>query len=101
MFIKLTKEEVISHPFWDGFYPLVVKKATGRNYDDVESIDCRKVNISPDIQDKWYEMANEMGAQDFELTMHLAISGPKACLKDDVLTVEVEDGAITFKEGDQ
>lgn len=98
MYITLTKDEVFENPFWKGFYPLIVRKATGRDYDDIESVDCRKVNISPDIQDIWYDMAREMGAQDYELTMQLAIAGPKACLKEKTLTVEIEDGAIDFKE---
>lgn len=98
MNFELTKTELAEHPFWDGFYPLIVKKATGRGYDDVRNIDCRKVNTTPDIQEIWFAMFKELQAPEFELASMLLMYGPKSCLEGERL-VELLPGAITFNDG--
>ena len=95
----LTQEEVEANPFCDGdhraaFYRMFTKKAYGMSWDDVKDLDCRKVIISPDIQESWYR--NRPGdVSEVQLTMALAMSGPKAEHALPPLTVRWADDCIS------
>lgn len=100
MIIGLTYEEVKSNPFMtkEGkapFYRLVCEKI-GLDYDDIKCLDCTKINIARNIQDAWYDYANESDINNRDLTMCLLMSGPKtsAELKDNC--VELEEGVIEW-----
>ena len=68
----------------------------GVSYDNIKSIDCCKVNVASNIQDAWYNYANENNMDSVGLTMMLAISGPKALKELDDNTIELEEGAIEY-----
>lgn len=82
MELTLTELEVKENPFCDAehkaaFYRLFAQKAYGLAWDDVTDLDCRKVVVSGDIQDAWYQnRPKDITAE--QLTMLLAFNGPKA-----------------------
>lgn len=100
MIIRLTDEEVKSNPFMtkEGkapFYRLVCEKI-GLDFDNIKSLDCTKINVARNIQDAWYDYAKENDITTFDLTMCLAMSGPKAPEELEENTVELEDGVIEW-----
>lgn len=98
--IKLTPEEIQNNPFLTkegkaGFYRFIRKKFETAEQ-EVDCIDCRKINVAENIQLAWYDYARANNIDKTELTMLLAIHGPKAfdSLPDN--TVEIEDDCFTL-----
>ena len=94
----LTQEEVETNPYCDkdhkaAFYRMFAKKAYGMSWDDVKGLDCRKVIVSPDIQESWYKN-RPADVSEVQLTMALAMSGPKAEHALPPLTVRWADDCI-------
>ena len=80
--LLLSEAEVEENPYCNAsheaaFYRLFAEKAYGLSWDRVENLDCRKVIISPDIQESWYRN-RPADVSEVQLTMALAIGGPKA-----------------------
>ena len=96
MLINLKKEEVLEHPLWDGFYEMLCEKL-GINFDDVQSIDCTKVNVSPDVQELWFEAAKAADIPEFELSQMILVYGPKA-VEEGALVVSAPADAFEVKE---
>lgn len=76
--VSFTEEEARDNPLWCGFYELLSKKV-GYDYEKVESIDCRDVEITPDLADLW-QSEYEGTPNDFCCMM--LIYGPKACMSE-------------------
>lgn len=98
--LNMMESEIEENPFvtTDGkaaFYKFICK-AIGLDYENIKSIDCRKVNVAFNIQECWYRYAKENNIPTTDLSMLLLMSGPKAMenIKDN--TVELEDGAIEY-----
>jgi len=92
----LTREEVEAYPFCDkdhkaAFYHFFVEKKLGIPWDSVDSVDCREIVVSGDIQDSWYRNC-PCDVDRVALTMGLAIGGPKA-------DYNLPEGTVCFKEG--
>lgn len=98
----LTDEEVAEHPFVKDkkaeFYNFIVRKITGLSYDDIQSMDCRLINVAENIQRSWYEHAEENGMSRRELTTLLLV-GPKCdkSLADN--RIEIYPRCIEIEEG--
>lgn len=96
--ITLSDAEILGHPFLNvngevSFYRYIAEKC-GFSWDDV-TIDCRLIDVSPDIQDTWYAYARENGISQMSLTMTLAMSGPKALPEIPSKTVRVLEGCFS------
>ena len=98
MRIELSRDEIEMNPFWDGFFPMVVKKATGRAYREVESFDNKKIKVTPDIFKAWFSKAKEEGIPKVELKRMLNVAGPGS-VSAGKSVVEIERGAFTFEDG--
>lgn len=95
----LTQEEVEENPYCDGkhraaFYRMFAKKAYDMSWDAVKDLDCRKVIISPDIQESWYRN-RPAGVSEVQLTMALLLNGPKAEHELPPLTIRWTDDCIS------
>ena len=99
MVMVMSNKEIVSNPFVDKegkslFYRFVAEKFAP--YDDIKSIDCRKINVAKDIQAAWYNYASDNGISASDLSMTILFSGPKALPELPDSTVELEDGAIEW-----
>lgn len=97
----LTTEQINENPFitTDGkaaFYNLV-RELFKTDTQEVDVIDCTKINVSKNIMDSWYDYAEKYNLDKTDLTMGICMMGPKA--KDDLddNTIEIQDGCFTFK----
>lgn len=105
--LALTQDEVRGNPFVDGngdaaFYRKAVSVACAplrKDYDDVASLDCTRILVSPDIQDVWIESMQEMGHAPESVMMTLANWGPKADASLAERTVVFQEGALAFDDG--
>ena len=101
--VKMTEAEVNCFPFVfakadpdagnrKSFYGALIEAISLKSG---EMIDCRKMQISKNIQDAWFSYTRSYGVEDFALAMELACSGPKvdASLPDG--TVVLEEGCVT------
>lgn len=100
MMIRMTDEQIKENPFITAegrtpFYSFIGEKFAG-SYDDVKSIDCRKVNVARNIQNSWFEYAKENGITVEDLNMMLLFSGPKALDEIPDNLVELEENAIEY-----
>ena len=73
---------------------MFAKKAYGMSWDAVKDLDCRKVIIFPDIQESWYRN-RPADVSEVQLTMALAINGPKAEHELPPLTIRWADDCIS------
>ena len=99
--VQLTDEEILENPFvnTDGeasFYRYIVK-CFGAKWEDTV-VDCRLIDVSPDIQESWYSYAREHGISTLSLTMTLAMSGPKALEVLPEKTVRIWPGCFDNKD---
>ena len=105
--LALTQDEVRDNPFVDGngdaaFYRKAVSVACAplrKDYEDVASLDCTRILVSPDIQDAWIESMREMGHPSESIMMTLANWGPKADKSLAERTVVFQEGALAFNDG--
>lgn len=105
--LALTQDEVRGNPFVDGngdaaFYRKAVSVACAplrKDYEDVASLDCTRILVSPDIQDTWIESMQEMGHTPESVMMTLANWGPKADASLAERTVVFQEGALSFHDG--
>jgi hypothetical protein len=77
----------------------LIAQAAGVNPDDVQSYDCRNIDISRNAQDLIYEKVGTEVSDTVQITMALAMSGPKV---DDSLlpnTAVIYRGGIVLKDG--
>lgn len=96
--IHLSDEEILEHPFIskDGeasFYRYITE-GFGVKWGETD-IDCRLIDVSPDIQDTWYSYAKENAISTLSLTMTLAMSGPKALSELPKQTIRVFEGCFS------
>lgn len=96
--IHLNNEEILEHPFVnkDGeasFYRYITE-CFGVKWGETD-IDCRLIDVSPDIQDTWYSYAKENAISTLSLTMTLAMSGPKALSEIPEKTVRIWEGCFS------
>lgn len=106
MIYTLTEKAAEDHPYIkDGkaaFYRFLFETLTGLSYDEhCENIDCTKITIAQNLQLMWYASADKQGIHRTDLTMELAISGPKVEYELENYQVNVPDGSITFKKNDE
>lgn len=98
--IRLSDEEILENPFISkegelAFYRYVVE-CFGVKWGDTD-IDCRYIDVSPDIQDTWYAYAKENGISTLSLTMTLAMNGPKALPELPEKTIRVWENCFSNK----
>jgi hypothetical protein len=92
--IRLTEQELQGLEL-DGFYNLIGKKLVAI---ETDMFDCRCINIGNNIQEHWFELYKEKGADKVEVAMLLVMSGPKV---DPMLAkneVEIFEGFLTEGE---
>lgn len=89
----LTEEEVLQHPIFGDFYSFIGTKM-GVEETEFTRYDCRNICVTPALQESWYEYYTAQGVPRVEITMALAMSGPKATLSDEGYVVEVDSGYI-------
>lgn len=100
---ELTPEEIKEHPYVKDrqpeFYIFLARTIVGDS--DAWNIDCRKINVAKNIQKSWYEDAKVNGISEYDLTMDLAMRGPKALdtLPDNC--VEILENGIIITSGDE
>ena len=100
---ELTPEEIKEHPYVKNrqpeFYMFLARTIVSESED--WNIDCRKINVAKNIQESWYEDAKAHGISECDLTMDLAMRGPKALdtLPDNC--VEILENGITIKVEDE
>lgn len=100
---ELTPEEIKEHPYVKDrqpeFYKFIARTIVGES--DDWNIDCRKINVAKNIQKSWYDDAKAHGIPEYDLTMDLAMRGPKALdtLPDNC--VEILENGITIKVDDK
>lgn len=97
----MTEDEIRQHPYIShddkspGFYRYLAEQL-GYDWDNVTSIDCRKICIAPNILNAWYEDADIQHIDRGDFTMHLAISGPK-CPNKESSGYELGEGEVTVE----
>ena len=104
--LALTEKEILDNPFVNAkgdaaFYRKAVSVACAplrKDYEDVASLDCTRILVSPDIQDAWIESMREMGHPSESIMMTLANWGPKTDKSLSERTVVFLEGAITFDD---
>jgi len=101
--ITLSTEDILNHPIAaaeDGrssFYRFIAEDIMKKDWDDIEIVDCRKINVSPDIQKAWYERAAEVGINRGDFSVFLTMQGPKAPEDLPPRTVELQEGWCSMK----
>ncbi len=96
----MTDDEIKTCPFITkekraGFYNFLREKfATPTHV--VDTIDCRKLLVSDNIQAAWYDYIRKHNIPEADVTMLLLMNGPKteSTLPDN--TVEIQEGCFTY-----
>ncbi len=94
--ITLTTDE-LENLGLDEFYDLIGKKLYP--YFDLSEVeyDCSLINISNNIQEKWFSYYGRQGNSKSSIIMFLVMSGPKVDEKLKDNEVEIFNGFATFK----
>lgn len=94
LILTLSDEEVKAAPVLAGFYDLIALRlglhTLGSKENHQYIFDCRNINIAQNIQDFCYDYFTEKGISQVDVTMALAMSGPKVdcCLLHNQVSVE-------------
>ena len=80
------------------FFKLITHEVSGRDFSEVEQIDCTKIKIANDIQESWFQEGKDNGHEMTNMIGFLLMYGPAVKQELKEHQVEVENGAITFIE---
>jgi len=93
----MTDDEIRENPFItedrrEGFYRFLAGQFG--SYDDVKSIDCRKVCVADNVMKSWYDAADNFipPIDQGSLSMQICINGPK-------IDKELKDNEVLLEEG--
>lgn len=107
--ILLSESEIKNNPYADKeknavFFQYISKliQTANKTLSDTEdntpkpTIKCTKINVAENIQQSWYNYANDNGIDKNALTMSLAFCGPKALSEIPNNQVQILEGCLSY-----